>query len=218
MRFQEQKERYGALMGHHGSPLENFHSITRFGLDESYGRASSIYGEGIYLSADREVAFSFLQWSKHGLDENMKLSHLGEKLGLMTCTEVIKEPNQVRHDASSPSTQPRNALLDPTEEELPPGYIISKSSQLVLTKYLLVFSESTGKQGTSSESQDSSAVEQGSQAPNSGFDKIFCGRASGCRRSVIVQCLLALVYVFILLSIWYSKGKPNTRWLSGFGR
>jgi gamma-glutamylcysteine synthetase len=45
--FQKLKDEYGCVMGFHGSPLENFHSIVRNGLDHTYGKESSLFGDGI---------------------------------------------------------------------------------------------------------------------------------------------------------------------------
>lgn len=44
-------------LGFHGSPLENMHSIIRNGLDATFGKEGSLFGEGIYLSEDQCASF-----------------------------------------------------------------------------------------------------------------------------------------------------------------
>lgn len=180
-RFESFKEEFGSIMGHHGSALENFHSITRFGLDESFGRSSSIYGDGIYLSSDREVAHSFLKPAMHGIAE----MSIGDCIGLLTASEVALAPEEVRHAGSL--IKPRQSLLDEQQQALPPGYIVSTSSHYVLTRFLLVTSERISTSPTSS-------------AFN--FRRLLPSKK-------LLPWLIIMFYILILVAIWYFKGRSH---------
>lgn len=177
-RFEALESQYGTIMGCHGSLLENFHSIVRFGLDESFGRSSSIYGDGIYLSSDIEVAHSFLRPAAHGI-EGMSI---GDRIGVVIACDVILHPDDVRHEGTAPSA--RKSLLDESKEQLPPGYIISTSSHLVLNRYLLVTSE------------------RNTPEPAARPRRYLPPKAA-------VQWLLVLFYVLLLVAIWYAKSKTH---------
>lgn len=180
-RFDSYKNEFGVIMGHHGSALENFHSIARFGLDESFGRSSSIYGDGIYLSADREVAHSFLKPSAHGLAEMT----IGDRIGVLTASEVALSPAEVRHSGSA--SKPRQSLLDEPQTPLPPGYIISTSSHFVLTRFLLLTSERISVPPVSS---------------TSGLRRYLPPKSA-------LPWIIIAIYIAILLIVWYSKGKNH---------
>ncbi len=79
--FSTMKEKVGSSIGYHGSGMENWHNIIRCGLDVRFQKDTyiflkiisfffislnyalilllTIFGIGIYLSADPNVAFSF---------------------------------------------------------------------------------------------------------------------------------------------------------------
>jgi hypothetical protein len=171
--FEEAKSIHGSLMGHHGSSLENFHSIVRFGLDESFGRSSSIFGEGIYFSQDREVAHSFLKQGAHQVSG----TQLGSQFGMMTATEVINHPTDVRHASSPP--HPSGISLDDSSKPLPPGYLISTSSKLTLTRFLLVFPDS----------------------PTPSTSRLVSKEA--------LSWGMIIVYIIVVLIIWWSKSKAG---------
>lgn len=180
-RFEALKAQFGAIMGHHGSALENFHSIARFGLDESFGRSSSIYGDGIYLSSDREVAHSFLQPAAHGLPKMT----IGDRIGVLTASEVALSPAEVRHAGSV--LKARQSLLDEAQTPLPPGYIISTSSHAVITRYLLVTAERISAPTTSRPS---------------GFRRLLPPKSA-------LPWLLVLFYVLLLVVVWCYKSKSH---------
>ena len=177
--FESEKQQFGCIIGYHGSGLENFHSILRLGFDESFARSSSIYGEGIYLSQDLEVARSFLSITEH---RATGFTCLGDKLGVMASCEVITHPQDVRHFGSP---VPASASpLDDSSAPLPKGYIVSRTSKRVLTRYLLVTSEHTHI-----------------AAPR------YSARCWPTK--TVTQWSLVLFYLALLLAIWYYKGKPS---------
>jgi hypothetical protein len=179
--FEASKQAHGWIVAHHGSALENFHSIARFGLCESFGRSSSLFGEGIYLSQDREVAYSFLKASQHGV---RGLSVMGERIGILTASEVILDPAIVRTAASPAAASP--SLLDAESKPLPSGYVVANAAHAVRTRYLLISTE------TPCLSAD----------PRT--------RAFRPSKEVVVTVLVVL-YVLGLLLAWYWKKRLGSK-------
>jgi len=130
--FEKAKEEFGSTIGFHGSPFENFHSILRNGLDSTFGKETSLYGEGIYLSSDRDVAFSFLKNAKNFA----KNSILGDRLGCLVCAEVACNPKAVR---ISPEEAKLRNLPENTDPQLPKGYIVVGENDYVCIKYILLY-------------------------------------------------------------------------------
>jgi len=93
-------QKYGVTIGFHGSVFENFHSIVRNGLDSTYGKETSLFGEGIYLSEDRDVAYSFLKCGKNYYVNSI----FGSQVGCIVCGEVIKHPKHVRISSEKETT------------------------------------------------------------------------------------------------------------------
>eukprot|EP01127_Copromyxa_protea_P018779 TRINITY_DN5980_c0_g1_i2.p1 TRINITY_DN5980_c0_g1~~TRINITY_DN5980_c0_g1_i2.p1 ORF type:complete len:357 (-),score=55.16 TRINITY_DN5980_c0_g1_i2:57-1127(-) len=130
--FEKAKAEFGSTMGFHGSPFENFHSILRNGLDATFGKETSLFGDGIYLSSDRDVAFSFLKNAKNFA----KNSALGDRLGCLVCAEVACKPQVVR---LSPQEANIRNLSDNADPELPRGYIVVGENEYVCIKYILLY-------------------------------------------------------------------------------
>jgi len=130
-------EKYGATIGFHGSVFENFHSIVRNGLDSSYGKETSLYGEGIYLSEDRDVAFSFLKCGQNFYNNSM----FGKHVGCIVCGEVIKHPKHVRISSEKESS---GISINDDEAKLPKGYMVVENNDYVRVKYILVYENFLG--------------------------------------------------------------------------
>lgn len=79
--FTRMRDTHGYVIAYHGSPLENFHSIIRNGLDDMFSKSSSIYGEGIYLSEDRDVSAQFV---KPSTLEGVKSVTFVDQIGVFT--------------------------------------------------------------------------------------------------------------------------------------
>eukprot|EP01126_Amoeba_proteus_P047357 TRINITY_DN5399_c0_g1_i10.p1 TRINITY_DN5399_c0_g1~~TRINITY_DN5399_c0_g1_i10.p1 ORF type:complete len:365 (+),score=52.57 TRINITY_DN5399_c0_g1_i10:488-1582(+) len=131
--FKRAKDEFNFTIGFHGSPFENFHSILRNGLDATFGK-EALFGDGIYLSSDRDVAFSFLKSAKNF----SKNSILGERLGCLVCAEVACKPGVVRLSKEEALTR---GLAGNMDKILPKGYIVSEENDYVLVKYLLLYKD-----------------------------------------------------------------------------
>jgi len=131
-------EKYGVTIGFHGSVFENFHSIVRNGLDSTYGKETSLYGEGIYLSEDRDVAFSFLKCGKNFYNNSI----FGKQVGCIVCGEVIKHPEHVR--ISSEKEAATGISISDDDAKLPKGYIVVENNDYVIVKYILVYENFLG--------------------------------------------------------------------------
>jgi len=131
--FHKLKNQYGSIMGFHGSPLENFHSILRNGLDHTYGKETSLFGDGIYLSQDRDVAFSFLKPGPNCYSHSL----YGARIGCIVCAEVACKPKAVRKSKESSSLNGITILE--SDDSLPKGYIFSEENECVQAKYILIY-------------------------------------------------------------------------------
>jgi hypothetical protein len=136
--FMKSKEKYGSKMGYHGSEFSNFYSILHNGLDATFGKETSLYGEGIYLSEDRDVAYSFLKCGKNSYAN----SCLGSQVGCIVCCEVVKHPKYSRFSSEQTNNSPITVSDD--ESKLPKGYIVVEDNSYVLVKYILVYKDFHG--------------------------------------------------------------------------
>jgi hypothetical protein len=130
--FTNLKSQYGTVLGYHGSPLENFHSIVRNGLDATFGKETSLFGEGIYLSANRDVAFSFLKPGPNRYAHSL----LGPRVGCIVCAEVACKPRVVRQSNGAKSS---GGITIEGDDNLPPGYIVAEDNDCVQIKYILIY-------------------------------------------------------------------------------
>jgi len=135
--FQKLKDEYGCVMGFHGSPLENFHSIVRNGLDHTYGKETSLFGDGIYLSSDRDVAFSFLKPGPNCYTHSL----YGERMGCIVCAEVACKSKIVRQSKEGSSNA--SGIAIDADNSLPKGYIVSEENECVQVKYILIYNNFT---------------------------------------------------------------------------
>uniref|UniRef100_A0A6B2LAY4 Poly [ADP-ribose] polymerase n=1 Tax=Arcella intermedia TaxID=1963864 RepID=A0A6B2LAY4_9EUKA len=137
--WKEQKEKHGVTLGFHGSAFENFHSILRNGLDNFFRKETSLFGEGIYLSEDRDVAFSFLKFGRN----SYKNTKFGDQVGCIVCGEVIKNPKHVR--LSDEKKENSGGIHISEKSKLPKGYIVVENNKYVQIRYLLVYENFVSK-------------------------------------------------------------------------
>lgn len=130
--FSNLKAQHGSIMAFHGSPLENFHCIVRNGLDHTFGKETSLFGDGIYLSQDRDVAFSFLKPGPNCYSH----SSYGPRVGCIVCAEVACKPKAVRTSTERSDT---GITLLQSDDSLPKGYIVSEENECVQAKYILIY-------------------------------------------------------------------------------
>lgn len=126
--FKKFKEEYGSFIAYHGSSLENFHSIVRAGLDETFCKQNSLYGDGIYFSKNLDVAYSFKNNKKNQFED----SKIGENLGIIAVCEIVKHPEFLKVGSSK-------AKISLSDKEIPEGYILAINGSIVNVKYLLVY-------------------------------------------------------------------------------
>eukprot|EP00026_Physarum_polycephalum_P009614 Phypoly_transcript_09742.p1 GENE.Phypoly_transcript_09742~~Phypoly_transcript_09742.p1 ORF type:complete len:386 (+),score=46.75 Phypoly_transcript_09742:114-1271(+) len=127
--FSTLHKQMGSTIGYHGSGLENWHNILHGGLDVKYQKETSIFGMGIYLAEDPNVAHSFKKsgqaWSK---------SMIGSRMSCVAACEVLNHPEVLRGKEQS-------SILVDGESHLPKHYIIVKKNQHVRVKYLLIYND-----------------------------------------------------------------------------
>ena len=103
--FDRLVKEHGMKYGFHGSSIHHFHSILQNGLqnysDTKYMKTGAAFGNGVYLSADIQVAFNFMsrksiKWkdcpllSTDNNNENQDYS-----LGCIAVCQVIAYPHHV---------------------------------------------------------------------------------------------------------------------------
>jgi len=127
--FGNLQQRVGSSIGYHGSSLENWHNILHGGLDVRFQKETSIFGIGIYLADDPNVAHSF---KKAGL--SWKKSMLGTRISCVAACEVLNHPEVLRGSEQS-------FVNGEGEKHLPKHYILVKNNHYVRIKYLLVYND-----------------------------------------------------------------------------
>jgi len=136
--FEVLKEKYGSNMGFHGSGFENFHSILRNGLDTTFGKETSLYGDGIYLSEDRDVAYGFLKSGKNWSANSI----FGGQVGCIVCAEVARHPQGARFSSEKGSSG--GITIADDDSKLPKGYIVVEDNEYVLVRYILLYKDFYG--------------------------------------------------------------------------
>ncbi|KAF5661318.1 hypothetical protein FHETE_8552 [Fusarium heterosporum] len=86
------KKRYPSLFAWHGSPLSNWHSIIRTGLDFSVVAHGRAYGNGVYFSKDFTVSSGYM--GGHQLTYNSWGNSVLKITNAISICELVNEPNK----------------------------------------------------------------------------------------------------------------------------
>ncbi|XP_035912793.1 protein mono-ADP-ribosyltransferase PARP16-like [Anopheles stephensi] len=145
--FQDHAKEFRTRHAFHGSRLFNFHSILHYGLQQHLNKVS-LFGEGIYLSAELQVSQMF---SPNGSGWNK--SSLGTHLACIALCEYVDNPNYVKSQEET-STSPDDGRIPATgasdgpsimtasltgNGSIPERYILVKNNELVQVRYLLLY-------------------------------------------------------------------------------
>jgi hypothetical protein len=114
--FRKQKERYGSFYMFHGSPLSNWHSILRSGL-QIKGKGLGVSGAAIWMANDFSTSWGYSQ--KGGAQHGWKCSSFGSLMYCMAILEVVNDPAKKAQKGASVN-------------------VISDTS-IIMTRYFLVF-------------------------------------------------------------------------------
>ncbi|XP_050074907.1 protein mono-ADP-ribosyltransferase PARP16-like [Anopheles maculipalpis] len=145
--FQDHATEYRTRHAFHGSRLFNFHSILHYGLQQHLNKVS-LFGEGIYLSAELQVSQMF---SPNGSGWNKSI--LGTQLACIALCEYVDNPNYVKSqedtppsadDGRTPATGTNDGSSIMTASltgngSIPERYILVKNNELVQIRYLLLY-------------------------------------------------------------------------------
>uniref|UniRef100_A0A182PQI2 Poly [ADP-ribose] polymerase n=1 Tax=Anopheles epiroticus TaxID=199890 RepID=A0A182PQI2_9DIPT len=150
--FQQHAGEFRTRHAFHGSRLFNFHSILHYGLQQHLNKVS-LFGEGIYLSAELQVSQMF---SPNGSGWNR--STLGTHLACVALCEYVDNPNYVKsqEETTSPPPPTDDGTTPPTSStsdgpssfmsaslngtgSFPERYILVKNNELVQVRYLLLY-------------------------------------------------------------------------------
>ncbi|KAG0602136.1 hypothetical protein M758_11G162700 [Ceratodon purpureus] len=135
--FDAVKGESGSFYAFHGTSAENLHSILRCGLlnmsNSQLQRNGCMFGEGVYLSTDPGVAYSFCK-SGTGWTH----SFCGSRVRYMLVCEVAGR-HALRTEAT---TSISGSLKEPaSSSSVPNTYVLVKNSDLVKIRYVLVYTE-----------------------------------------------------------------------------
>ena len=132
--FTSQSAIHSSRIVFHGSPLYNFHSIIRRGLENKSGTkeqtSGAIFGKGIYFSDDLRVArmFSSVSTAWSG-------SLLGDRLEVVGMYELVMDPVGVRMGEEVVRGGKRRG----EEEEVPENYYVVSDNSYCVLRSLLVW-------------------------------------------------------------------------------
>ncbi|CAB4059039.1 PARP16 [Lepeophtheirus salmonis] len=125
----------GDIYGYHGSKLQNFYSILSNGLQQHRNEVS-LFGQGIYLSTDLNVVQYF-----SGSSTNWNKSILGAQSNCVLLCECYDHP-----DVKMSSSDPSRGFIEGSEGgRVPDKYIVVRSNDLIINKYLFVYSRGNSK-------------------------------------------------------------------------
>uniref|UniRef100_A0A182QI04 Poly [ADP-ribose] polymerase n=1 Tax=Anopheles farauti TaxID=69004 RepID=A0A182QI04_9DIPT len=166
--FQEHAHDFRSHHAFHGSRLFNFHSILHYGLQQHLNKVS-LFGEGIYLSAELQVSQMFAPngsgWAR---------STLGTHPACIALCEYVDNPNYVKkqEETAAPGGEGTDgaATTSPADgssivtasltgnSSIPERYILIKNNELVQVRYLLLY-------GTTKESDPTASTPGGTRNP-----------------------------------------------------
>jgi hypothetical protein len=119
----------------HGSPVENWHSILRRGIESKSGtkeqRNGGIFGDGVYFTDELEVARHF---SKPG--PTWANSCLGSRLEIVGVYDLLNSPAGVRMKRKEPSPDQQQAEKD---QQIPENYYVVSDNSYVRLRSILVW-------------------------------------------------------------------------------
>eukprot|EP00096_Caligus_rogercresseyi_P015263 TRINITY_DN7714_c0_g1_i1.p1 TRINITY_DN7714_c0_g1~~TRINITY_DN7714_c0_g1_i1.p1 ORF type:complete len:339 (-),score=56.65 TRINITY_DN7714_c0_g1_i1:118-1134(-) len=173
----------GGIFGYHGSKLTNIYSILSNGLQQHRNEVS-LFGQGIYLSSDLQVVQYFSKSST-----NWSESSLGAQVNCVLLCETFDHPD-VKMSSTDPS---RNYIQGSEGGRVPDKYIVVQSNDLIINKYLLLYSR-----GGSAKNMDSSP-------------KRVRGLTEWISRHGLL--LFFISYLIILFAIGFSKTNPLYKYL-----
>jgi len=127
----------------HGSRLENFHSISQFGLLGNMSK-EGLFGEGVYLSNEPSVSLNHA-FGSHGWSR----SKIGSSLSCVALCQVIDEPESVKRGSAITTSFTGNdgtqTPLSNSSSTLPECYVLVKNGELIMLRYLLVYRTSRSR-------------------------------------------------------------------------
>ncbi|CAD5117469.1 unnamed protein product [Dimorphilus gyrociliatus] len=114
------------VFAYHGSSLENFHSITHYGLQNHLNK-TSLFGEGTYLSTELHVCLNFSSVF-HILRENL----IGKRLRCIAVCEAVDNHAWVKRGETN-------------KTKVPEKYLVATNNEAVIIRYLLIYKYDKGK-------------------------------------------------------------------------
>ena len=134
--LQQQMRRHSSRTVFHGSPLHNWHSISRHGLESKSGTreqtSGAMFGRGIYFSDDLRVARMF-----SGVQQAWPHSLLGDRLEVVGMYELVMDETGVRMGEEVVRGRPGRG--ESGDEAVPENYFVAADNSYFVLKSLLVW-------------------------------------------------------------------------------
>ncbi|XP_041772703.1 protein mono-ADP-ribosyltransferase PARP16-like [Anopheles merus] len=171
--FQDHATEFRTRHAFHGSRLFNFHSILHYGLQQHLNKVS-LFGEGIYLSAELQVSQMF---SPNG--SGWSRSTLGTHLACIALCEYVDNPNYVKSQEetqqlpgtgegttahATPSSDGPSAIMSTSftgNGSFPERYILVKNNELVQVRYLLLYGTTKETNNNNNNNNNNTATSAG---------------------------------------------------------
>jgi len=131
------------ILAFHGTSAENLHSILRCGLlnmsNTQLQRNGAMFGEGVYLSTDPAVAYSFCK-----AGDGWEQSYFGSRVRYLLVCEVARPSHHSDSSSSGTARNPGSHLRKEVNSNgVPQNYILVQNSDLVKIRFVFVYSEPT---------------------------------------------------------------------------
>ncbi|XP_059479000.1 protein mono-ADP-ribosyltransferase PARP16 isoform X1 [Neocloeon triangulifer] len=137
-RWNQWQNKLGTLSAYHGSRLENFHSILKYGLQQHLNK-TALFGAGIYLSSELGVSMPYSKFGSSWSD-----STLGNQISCVALCQILNHPDVKCHQGDSPEeVKHRSTSRDSMAGAIPAKYVLVRNSDHVRVCYLLVYCKPT---------------------------------------------------------------------------
>ncbi|XP_065836845.1 protein mono-ADP-ribosyltransferase PARP16-like [Oscarella lobularis] len=138
--FSRLSQTHGTFYAYHGSRVENFHSILRYGLI-SHLNKNSLFGVGTYLSTDLSVCMPYSP-----IGQSWTQSELGRLMSCVAICEVVNHP-QLKSGRIQARKSEGGEMVD---DKVPDKYYIVGNNEFLRVKYVLVFADKDSKKSIKS--------------------------------------------------------------------
>lgn len=130
--FKKRAGKKGIISAFHGSHVDNFFSILKFGLQQHFStEKETIFGKGIYLSSELSISAHF---SPYG--QTWKKCSIGSSHSIIAICDIINDVDKVK---CKDSKHKGRSINENSTGEIPEKYFIVTDNEMVQLRYLMVY-------------------------------------------------------------------------------